>query len=37
MKRDHQKLKFKQFKFPVFENIYILFTFTLHILKEMLI
>ena len=33
--RDHQKLKL--FIFPVSENIYISFTFTLHILKEILL
>ena len=35
--RDHQKLKLKLFIFPVSENIYISFTFTLHILKEILL
>ena len=35
--RDHQKPKLKLLKFPASENIYISFTFTVYILKEMLL
>ena len=35
--RDHQKLKRKLFIYPVYENIYISFIVTLHILKKMLL
>ena len=35
--RDHEKLKLKLFKFPVSDNIYISFSFTLHMLKDMLL
>ena len=33
----HERFKLKLLIFPVSENIYISFTFTLHILKEMLL